>query len=425
MMNTNGLFPIKMEPACKLKWAWSTIHLYNGTTNSCHRCKLHPIEIENFNFHNTPEKLSQRKTMLSGEWPIGIGCEFCKNIEDSGGVSDRIFQKKIPGYPIELVDSSTEMSVTPSTIEVYFDNKCNLSCVYCIPKFSSKIQAEVNKYGDFPIKTMHRSYNKVTAKTMDIFPKCDKHSEYDIIKQKFWSWMKENSHKLLRFHILGGEPFFQNDINDIISFFDNHPRNNLELNIISNLTINPKIFSTYINQFKQLFNDNKIKRLDITCSIDCWGIEQEYVRYGINLKWFEQNMQYMLNQNDWLRININQTINVLTIKSIPLLMDKINQWKTQKNIAQYMGFITYWDFLHPRIFDYEFWKPSFDETKEIMMADNWDDKQSIDILDGIVRFLQKNALDDKNHQENMKLYLDELDRRRGTDWRATFPYLDI
>ena len=427
MTNIDGLFPIENNTACKLKWSWSTVRLYEGTTASCHRCKYHPIEIEIFNIHNTLDKINQRKAMLDNEWPKDIGCEFCEHIELANGVSDRIFQKSITGYPEELVSSTNNVIVTPTILEVYFDNKCNLSCVYCIPKFSSRIHAEMKKYGDFASNINSKtSLRKMDTKDPSpIFSNTNKHAQYDIIKQKFWKWMEQHSSKLLRFHILGGEPFFQNDLNDVIRHFIQIPNDNLEMNIVSNLSIKPTMFKLVIDKFKYMVESKKIKRLDITCSIDAWAEDQTYVRYGLNMRWFEQNMQYMLKQDDWLRININQTVSVLTIKNMSKLNDKINIWKKQKNIAQYMGFVRFWDCLHPKIFDYSVWQSSFDSITKSMISHTWDDKQSINLLDGIIKYLQQNASDDNIQQANMKLYLDELDRRRGTNWRTIFPYLDI
>ena len=138
---SNQYFPIKTDTACQLKWNWSTIRLYNGITSSCHRVEGDLIGIENFdNFHNTPKKLSDRKLMLQGQWPKG-GCEYCQQIEKSGGTSDRQFHLAIPNMtPPELESNPEAIEVTPRILEVYFDNVCNMSCLYCWAGFSSKIQ---------------------------------------------------------------------------------------------------------------------------------------------------------------------------------------------------------------------------------------------------------------------------------------------
>ena len=101
-------FPIKTKTACQSKWAWSTIFLNQLSTASCHRVDPVPFSIEEFdNFHNLPKKLEDRRLMLRGEWPTG-GCEYCKNIEDAGGWSDRQHNLDIRGLtPPELETNLT------------------------------------------------------------------------------------------------------------------------------------------------------------------------------------------------------------------------------------------------------------------------------------------------------------------------------
>jgi hypothetical protein len=55
-------------------------------------------------FHNHPGKIGDREKMLNGEWP-GNGCEYCKKIEDVGGVSERT------GYINDLLLSPKELSL--------------------------------------------------------------------------------------------------------------------------------------------------------------------------------------------------------------------------------------------------------------------------------------------------------------------------
>jgi len=136
-------FPIKTATACQLKWNWSTVYLTTENTASCHRTSHHKFDTEKFNFHNTPQKLNDRERMLKGEWPV-TGCDYCRNIEKAGGQSDRITNLNFPGIhaPVELDADPNAIQVTPRILEVYFDNTCNLKCVYCGPQFSSLWDAE-------------------------------------------------------------------------------------------------------------------------------------------------------------------------------------------------------------------------------------------------------------------------------------------
>lgn len=283
------VFPIKTDTACQLKWTWSTVLLYNGNTNSCHRVGYTQLTPDTFNnFHNTDKKIADRKLMLDGIWPQG-GCEYCKNIEDSGGQSDRQFHLQVPGLtPPELDTNPTAVEVSPRILEIYLDNVCNMSCIYCWDGFSSKIEAENNRFGPF-------SKNGIEIKNQGT-----RHPQFNELTEMFWSWMEKNSTTLRRFHILGGEPFYQKQFEVCLNFLETHYNPELEFNIVSNLKISPDKFQAMIERIKKLLVDRRIKRFDLTCSIDCWGDEQEYIRYGINMHEWRKNFEYAVSQH-WIK----------------------------------------------------------------------------------------------------------------------------
>ena len=176
-------FPIKTETACALKWSWNTVKLYNGETSSCHR--VQPDSITEFDlFHNTDKKIADRQLMLAGKWPQG-GCEYCSDVEAVGGYSDRQLHLNIPDtYPQELDGNPTLTHVNPTILEVYLDNVCNMSCLYCYDGFSSQIQQENNQYGVF-------DSNGVVIQN-----RTQRHANYEQLKDNFWTWMKANSTSL-------------------------------------------------------------------------------------------------------------------------------------------------------------------------------------------------------------------------------------
>ena len=125
-------WPINIEPTCQAKWNWSTLYLTNSASASCHRTTQYKFDLDTFDdFHNLPEKLRDRQMMLDGIWP-GNGCEYCKKIEDVGGISDRIVNSYHKGVtPVEVLTDPTAVNVVPTMVEVYFDNTCDLKCIYC------------------------------------------------------------------------------------------------------------------------------------------------------------------------------------------------------------------------------------------------------------------------------------------------------
>jgi len=409
-MYAEGLFPKQSDKACKLKWSWSTIWLYQGYTASCHRCTKDKITPDNLlNFHNTPNKIKQRTDMLNNQWP-GNGCEHCRDIEELGGVSDRLTQNNIPNYPIELESDANTLSVTPTTVEVFFDNTCNLSCIYCCARNSSKIYNENKKYGEIPVITKEQALP-------------EKDLNYLENKRLFWEWMKINSINIERFNILGGEPFMQDDFDDCLHFFNEYPNPQLTLTAVSNLIIRPSKFKQYINKLKDLVDNKKLKSIDITASIDGWGAEEEFVRYGLDISLFEQNMEYLINQSDWLNVNINQTLTSLTIKSVPDLIDKINLWRNKKDIGHYVQKVIDREHLNPIHFGIDFWEDSFQKILKRLKQNTFNEKQAYNLFLGEYKRLQSVSNINYEQLKNLFFYLDEIDKRRKTNWRDIFPYI--
>lgn len=408
---TDKFFPIKTNTSCQLKWTWSTIFLYKGMTNSCHRVDSTRLDQYNFDqFHNTQKKLDDRTLMLEGKWPTG-GCEYCKNIEDAGGQSDRQFQLTIPNLvPPELDDNLNAIKVTPRILEIYLDNTCNMSCIYCRDSNSSKIQQENKKFGKF-LK------NGVSIENTS-----ERHPEFDVISLKMWSWLEKNYSSLRRFHVLGGEPFFQKQFETCLDFLENHENRELEFNVVSNLKISTAKLEEFVSRIKQLVLKRKIKRFDLTASIDCWGVEQEYLRYGINLEEWQKNFEYLVNQR-WIVLNINQTITGLGIKSMPGLIAYLNSQRKFRPIGHYLMGCVDPTYLNPGIFGNTFFDNDFNNILNLMPDDTWQHQHAKKLMHGL--HLEYNTKLRNNIEiQRLKTYLDEIDRRRNLNWQKTFPWLE-
>jgi len=403
----NKYFPIKTATACQLKWNWSSIYLYDGTTNSCHRVQSSPLTADTFHtFHNTPKKLADRKLMLDGEWPSG-GCEYCQKIELAGGVSDRLFHLNIPNLvPKELV--STEIEVTPRIVEVYFDNVCNMSCIYCNNLFSSKIQQENKKFG---------RYEQDGLVIDNTFAR---HPEFAQMTSKFWEWMDTNYDSVYRLQVLGGEPFYQAEFDTCLDFLYNRTNHNLEFNVVSNLMIAPDKFKAHIAKIKQLVAQRKIKRFDLTASIDCWGTEQEYIRHGLALAQWRENFEFLVKEK-WITLNINQVISALSIPTMKDLIVYINEFRQQREIGHYLISVNDPSYLNPDIFG-DFFEPEFEQLFAVLPTETWQQQEIAKYMQGVrmqIASSKKNLADLKK----LRQYLDEIDRRRNLDWRKTFTWL--
>jgi len=405
-------FPIKSQTACQLKWAWSTIYLSRGTTSSCHRVNQLDFSHENFNdFHNLPKKIEDRQLMIDGKRPAG-GCEYCYKIEDAGGLSDRQYQMHDQTIlPKELIENNFATQVTPTILEIYFSNICNLSCLYCSRHYSSVWQNEIEKFG-------------IIANDIEEFklkPNYSLNKNYDVMVAKLWEWMRENSKHLKRFHILGGEPFFQSEFIDCLDHFEEYPNPDCEFVIITNLMVDDKRMDYYIERFKKLVSKRKLKGLQITCSLDCWGPQAQYIRSGLNLQQWQRNFEKLL-QIKWIRLQINHAVNVLSIKYMPELLEKIAEWNAVRKIyTQYMTVMKP-EYMNPDIFGGELFAQDLQKIIQLMPNDTEFDNNIREYFIGISK--QIGAAEPNHYQiNNLKIFLTEIDRRRGTDYRKLFPWL--
>jgi organic radical activating enzyme len=403
-------FPIKSDTACQLKWNWSTLYLTGGKTASCHRTGWSDLTVENFDsFHNTDKKQEERRQMLQGQWPSD-SCDYCQKIESLGGFSDRMLQLDVPNMsPPELEIDPTAVKVSPVILEVFFNNTCNLSCIYCLPELSSKLNQEYLKFGDFKSEGV----NLISI---------DKNNDYEKLLDKFWTWMQNNSHTLQRFNILGGEAFYQEEFYKLLEYMEQHPHPNLELGIVTNLMIDTDKLKKITDRFKVLLSRRHLKRIDLTCSIDCAGEPQEYVRYGLDLALWEKNFEFLIKYK-WLKLNINQTISVLTIKTMPELLEKIARWRQQHKIEHSFSAITPQPtYLMPHILGNKTFKDDFEKIISLMPTVTQQDKLTVSYMEGIKNQICS-AEPNPVEKRKLKIFLDEKDRRRGTNWKNTFPWL--
>jgi len=401
-------FPIKTKTSCQLKWVWNTLYLNSGKSFSCHRTGGTVLTEDNFDdFHNTLVLLSDRKNMLNGEWPTR-SCSYCRQLENQGSVSDRIRQWSIPyKVPQELEKNPTAISVTPTVLEVYFSNVCNMGCLYCTSQLSSVIEAENTKFGDFL---------KGTVKLVN-------HSnQYQKLLPLFWKWLDKNGQNLYRLNILGGEPFFQQEFNTLLEYLTANPMPECELNVVTNLKISKIQLEKIVQIFRTLLKNRHIRRVDITCSIDCWGPEQEYVRYGMDLRQWEENFNYLITQK-WLTLNINQTISPLTIKTMPELLRKLHEWRQKRKIGHWFsGVSPQPDYLKVNVLGGDIFDQDFNEILYLMPDNSNEDQLAKKYMEGIYKETYLTGIV-PNLVNDLFIFLDEKDRRRNTNWRDVFPWL--
>ena len=396
----NRRFPIVSDTACQLKWTWSTIYLTTETTASCHRTDHHRFDTAAFDFHNTPNKLSDRERMLKSQWPAR-GCNYCQDIESAGGASDRITNLDFPGIhaPPELDHDPTAVRVTPRMLEVYFDNTCNLKCLYCGPHFSSLWNAENVQHGE---------------------PAFVKSPNIEANKARLFDWLKLNAHTLTVFNILGGEPLYQAELEQCLTLFEQHPAPELKLQMFTNLNARLPYLKRIIQRVRKLIDSGNIREFEITASLDCWGAPQEYVRFPLNLTEWQQNFEYLLSER-WINLIINSTVTPLTVKTLPDLLQKINNWNAIRPVYHYQNSVNTPSHMFIDMFGPIF-QEDFARAIALKPCDTPEQLASRRYLEGIA---QQSVSREPNIKEINTLFnfLNTMDQRRNTHWPTTFPWL--
>ena len=402
-------FPPQGKTVCLQKWSQVSLYLWDNTSSSCHRNLPRQIP-DDYDFHNTPLLQTHRQKMLNGEWPAdGNGCEHCKDQEQAGGMSDRInflSRESNKRYvPIEVYKDPLLTKIKPTQISVHFNNKCNLKCLYCGPNLSSAWVKEEWEHGQ------KGSYK---------FDPWELDSTYKSKVEKFYKWMDENYAGLKAFDLLGGEPFIQTETWECVDWMIAHPNLECDVEIYSNMQVKPVLFKRGIEKLKQLAKT--VKEVRFVASIDCWGAATEYVRYGMDMETFETNMQYLVEHGEDIIPTMNWTVSSLSIPYIKELIEKVITWQQIKQVS-----VNYNKCIDPIIFDPHImpngtYSKNIEEILEMNKIMFKDDPVSAEYAKGIFNEIDNSPANPTKITE-LKDRLDELDRRRNTDWKLVFPWL--
>jgi hypothetical protein len=192
--------------------------------------------------------------------------------------------------------------------------------------------------------------------------------------------------------------------------------------VFSNLKVNHAKFTRILTQLNSLVERGHLASVEITCSLDCWGPQQEYIRTGLNLVDWERNFNTLVKDFPNILVQVHGTMTSLTIKTIPELFRKINiinQYRTGKSRKVFISYNMVFDPAHmnPDIFPTGFFDKDFDDIIDVIPDDQYKN-----IMRGYQQAINNGAYDpDKIVQ--LRDYLNTLDARRGTDWKALFPWL--
>jgi organic radical activating enzyme len=412
--------------------------LQTGETHSCyhprpHKIPLEEIAIDASALHNTNQKKLERLEMLNGGKPSG--CQYCWNIEDMGDdyVSDRKERNSTIYTPQRYEQIKTgpwDQNINPEYIEISFGNECNFKCGYCHPKHSSSYHKEIKDFGPYDMVKNHRN-------DINWFKVYEE--ETNPYVEAWWRWWPEVSKTLNILRVTGGEPLLQQSTWRLLEDLEKNPLPSLELNINSNFGVKPILIERLVERANNLVIGKKIKKFKIFTSMDTWGTPAEYIRTGLDLELWERNFDTYM-QNTSLPITFMITFNILTVPNFQSLLEKMLQWRKQYNIPnstnqrirfdtpylkeplQYDMNILPKDKFMPYMYKHlEFIKTHIEDSSVECFTNLEYEK-----FRRVVDYMETTVYIDEKLKEGRKDFYNwftEYDRRRGTNFKETFPEL--
>lgn len=430
---------------CMAKWYHVSMHLHKGMNHSCYHPAPHVVSLEEIQqnpsaLHNSEFKKQQRKTMLEGGRPSE--CSYCWDIEDLPGehFSDRPLRSS-ESWAIPLIEETQKIDwradVNPRYLEVNFGYECQLKCSYCTTTISSAWHQEIKKFGDYPLDNpQNKAQYSINYIGQDgkFYPKEEENPYIDA----FWKWFPGVYPTLHTFRITGGEPLLSSNTFRVLEYIDKNPREEMAFAINSNMCVPERNISKFVDYCSRLKNEKKIGPLTVFTSVDTWGPQCEYIRNGFSMEKWEENIDLYLKNVSHTNIGIMITFCFMSIPKFSLLLDKILELR-RKYSTQY-----------PRI---EFDTPYLIEPPHLSAQLATDEHvehlnqtlayMKTNVREGyepfyftpteyakferVVRWIEHNRYTGDTMRLNRKdfvKFVDEHDRRRGTNFLETFPELE-
>ena len=428
---------------CVAKWSQVTIHLGSGHTHSCHHPRTHLIPLEEIKrspsaLHNTSFKIEQRLDMLNGKRPTE--CEYCWQVEDRGDVlSDRVLKSYEPWSKDRISDLQGLNHVNPSYLEISFSNVCNFKCSYCSPDVSSKWMEEIEKFGAYP--TSQKFNNIEWIKTQNKMPFLER--DLNPYVEAFWQWWPELYPTLHTFRITGGEPLMTKHTFRVLDYIIEHPNPELELGINSNLCVPEKLMDEFIEKIQKIQTVKAVKNVMVYTSCEAYGAQAEYIRYGMDYKQWLSNCDRYLSSVPDSQIHIMSTYNLLSVISYQQFLEDIlvlkrkhcsprinNNHSVYIDIPylnhpshQVVGLLSE-EFINNIQVQIDFMKDNIDKDGTDRMGFFIAEVEKLQRVLTVFESKIKNGYPEKEQfRKDFVKFVDEHDRRRGTNFKNTFPEL--
>lgn len=416
---------------CLAKWKQVTLHLFNGNTQSCHHVESHRVSAEEIAadpgaLHNSACKKAVRAQMLGGKFPKE--CRYCWNVEKVGQYSDRVHKSSetwaLP-YLTETAKQPATSRTFPTYLEVAFSNACNFKCMYCSPIYSSLWEQEIREHGAYPTSRLYNNFWGIKILKHEPLQPEDQ-TKY---VQAFWDWWPEVSPHLHHLRVTGGEPFLSEETWQLMDSLIESPQPNLAFSINSNMSLSEAVLKRFVDKLQQL--EGKVRKVTLFCSIDSVNKQAEYIRFGLKYPRFIDNVERLLRDSRVpIHISFMITVNALSLPGLKPLVGWIARLRREfphHEIGIDTPYLRLPQHLSVFILPAE-WTRYLEDALEEMRKNEFHpfEQQKLERIADLMRAGMFSAAKKTLLRGDFMSMLYEGDRRRKTDFRATFPeYADF
>ena len=420
---------------CLAKWLQVTLHLQNGHTHSCHHPNTHKIPLEEIQedpgaLHNTKFKKEQRKTMMTGGRPEE--CHFCWQVEDSVPEGSDIFSDRIhkstdswagKSRYFDVLLAGWEQNIKPTYLEVSFSHACNFKCSYCSPHISSNWMEEIEKFGGYPTTLQYNNLDHTRHQDKMPIP-IKEHNPY---VEAFWKWWPDVYPTLHTFRITGGEPLMSKDTFKVLDYIIENPNPNLEIAINSNCVLPDKLFDKFLEKVKTIEDNNCVKKFTLYTSAEAYGAKAEYIRHGMDYQIWLDNCHKFLELIPSANFSVMSTYTALSVTSYTeflkdVLIMKLKYHNDKRSISLDIPYLDNPKWMSVRILPMKYKEQIISQIK--FMNNNHCDGRGFQDWETAKLERIQYLLNEEREQTYLKdfaLFFDEHDKRRNTNFLATFP----
>lgn len=247
-------------------------------------------------FFNSQEVKNMQESLLRGEKIKD--CHTCYFMESNNQVSHREHYNKYYNlrnnkkYEEDLKKLKLNKLKNPLYAEIHISNLCNLKCLTCHERDSSKFHAENKLLG--------------ISKDADI--------DYTkIIENKSKAILDIITPELKFLDIRGGETMLIPEIKEVLSSLPKEKTKNITLKIQTNGTIFPD--DIWVNIFK------KFKNTKVSVSVDAYGNDNHYIRYPSKWEDICKTLDFFKEKN--IKFIITTVLSNLNLLVLPKLLNWI------------------------------------------------------------------------------------------------------